>query len=151
MDAAATRSNEDLNRLLGAGGAGLRGLLKGGAVRPEAVWPLVCTMLGRAPQSLGLFFRYGGDLLGAREPGVAHASIFPLPWVPQATEQQREMFGRTLPSRAQERVLRRLECLARQSAARLNGQEAASALIREFFKLGLHAYGARQVVKKGRW
>ena len=82
-----------LNRLLGAGGAGLRNLLKKDSVRPEEVWPQVRAMLSMAPGSLGHFIRSGGGALGAREPGVAHAMIFPLPWIPRPAAQQKMMLG----------------------------------------------------------
>ena len=115
--------------------------------------------------------------LGFRLQRFAHQRIFPLPWLPKPSDQQRAIIGRCFrrdtfehftcllgvcnylhggplfqicrlsPSVAQKRVMERLSSLALKSSVRMDGQAVASSFIRTFPGMDFHGYGARQVTK----
>ena len=165
-----------MNRLLGAGQS-LRGLLGGERIRAEAIWPALLSLMANAPSSLGIFCRDAGGALGHRLSGVSPEHVFPLPWIPRSPAAQREMFGtyvvraewahatllvavlnymhgglqfeicRLAPAAAQKRVMRQQMALARRTAQELKDAEVSSRAIRDFMRLDLFGYGARQVAR----
>jgi hypothetical protein len=134
-------------------------------------------MLEAPPGALGSFLQLAGAALGAREPGLSHDQIFPLPWIPRLSSQQKVVLGRSLrpnhyeqltvtvavlnwmhggdsfqicrlmPSRAQGRILRRLCDNVLERFSRLDGRHVDRSFIRKFLRLDRHSYGARQVAK----